>query len=237
MGSETKKRGAEKGRLAVFRRVLKILILVALIGGLLGGIFLFCINAAVKGAASGSILTPEEAEELRDVDCILVLGCMVKKDGTPSPMLEDRILQGVDLYLRGVSDTLLLSGDSRMASYDEVGAMKRVSEENGVLSTAILTDGYGLSTYDSLFRAARQYGFQKIVIVTQKYHLYRAIYIAKSFGMEAYGVASDPRPYRGQWIRDLREVAARAKDFLYCRLKPSAEMGVQVWLPFEEREP
>ena len=120
-----------------------------------------------------------------------------------------------------------MTGDSRDRYYDETGVMSRLAAENGVPKENIVTDRYGLSTYDSIFRAAKVYGYKKIIIVTQEYHLTRALYIAKQFGIEAYGVASDAREYEGQFNRDVREIAARSKDFLYCILKPEPEYGRQ----------
>ncbi len=212
-------------------RLLRVLLIAAILCGLLGGIAVAAVNIAVTGGTKGRILSAEEAAALPEVDAILVLGCQVRGDGTPSPMLQDRIDCGVRLYQLGVSPVLLVSGDSRYEGYDEVGAMKRVSEEGGVPTEAIRCDGYGLSTYDSLYRAQKLLGYRKIVVVTQEYHLYRALYIAEQLGVEAYGVAADARSYRGQWQRELREAAARVKDMLFCMVSAEAEMGLSVWKP------
>lgn len=77
---------------------------------------------------------------------------------------------------------------------------------------------------DSIYRAKEIFQAKKIIIVTQKYHLYRALYIAKQLGIEAYGVASNPRENRGQALREIREIAARDKDFIKCILKPKAKI-------------
>lgn len=228
---KNKKAEKKKTFFGVLAKIVKLIVLAALIVGAAAAITLVVIDLTVKGASKGRILTEEEAAELEDVDCILVLGCGIKK-GEPSPMLNDRIMQGVSLYKLGVSDTLLMSGDSRKKSHDETGVMKRVAIENGVNEYAILQDGYGLSTYDSMFRAAKHFGCKKIVIVTQKYHLYRAIYIARHYGIEAYGVNSDPRAYAGQTYREVREFAARIKDFLFCLIEPDAEHGIETWEGF-----
>lgn len=158
------------------------------------------------------------------MDAILVLGCQVKPDGEPSHMLYDRVAQGIDLYHLGAAPVLFMTGDSRRENYDETGTMKTLAISMEVPSEAIVTDPYGLSTYDSILRAKEIFGYDKILIVTQEYHLYRALYIAKEHGVEAYGVASDPRSYSGQIFREVREVAARAKDFLFCLLDPLPEM-------------
>ncbi len=223
-------KGEEKG--SRFIKFLKTAVIAAVICGFAGGIALTVMNLVVM-STSDMIISPEEATELENVDLVIVLGCFVRNDGTPSHMLEDRIDFGVKLYKLGVSEKLLLSGDSRYEGYDEVGTMKRVSVENGVPKEAIITDGYGLSTYDSIKRAKELYDCDNIVIVTQKYHLYRAIYIAEQLGIEAHGVASNPREYSGQVFRDAREVLSRAKDLVFCIIDAEPEMGAEAWVSAE----
>jgi vancomycin permeability regulator SanA len=208
-----------------FRRLLKTLLVIAVIGGVVGAVVLLILNGVVMAPGKERILSLDEAAALTEVDCILVLGCQVKPDGEPSHMLHDRVMQGVDLYDRQASPVLFMTGDSRRENYDETGTMKALAVASGVPSEAVVTDPYGLSTYDSILRAKEVYGYDKILIVTQEYHLYRAIYIAVQNGIDAYGVASDPRPYAGQIFREAREVAARAKDFLFCLLNPAPEMA------------
>ena len=154
--------------------------------------------------------------------CIIVLGAGVRADGTPSPMLEDRILQGIALYNLGASNKLLMSGDNTKKGYDEVNTMKKYAIDKGIVSKDIFMDHAGISTYDSIFRAKEIFQADNIIIVTQEYHLYRALYISKSLGINAYGVSADPRIYVGQEIREIREIIARAKDFAKCIFKPPA---------------
>jgi len=197
--------------------------------GLLGIIAVFGINFYVKAAAKAQIITPTQAAELK-VDCILVLGAGVTgKENKPSPMLEDRLLQGISLYKAGASDRLLMSGDHGRVNYDEVNTMKQVAIDKGIPSKNIFMDHAGFSTYESLYRARDIFEAKKIIIVTQKYHLYRALYIAKRMGFEAYGVPSDPRDYGGQDYRELREILARNKDFFYVIFKPKPTyLGKQI---------
>ncbi|MBQ4625986.1 MAG: YdcF family protein, partial [Clostridia bacterium] len=152
-------------------------------------------------------------------DCILVLGCGVHGD-TPSHMLEDRLLQGIALYHDGLSPKMIMSGDHGREHYDEVNVMKSFAVERGVASADVFMDHAGFSTYESMYRAKEVFQAEKILIVTQKYHLYRAVYDARALGLDAYGVASDPRTYAGQLYRDIREVLARSKDFVYSVFKP-----------------
>ena len=201
------------------KKILKIFcVLVCL--GILGMAALFGINAAVKGSVKNQILTPEEAAKLTDVDCILVLGCLVKENGVPSDMLHDRLQRGVELFDLGAAPKLLMSGDHGREGYDEVDAMKQFAVDAGVASEHVFMDHAGFSTYESMYRARDIFQAKKIIIVTQEYHLYRAIYIAERLGMEAYGVSADYRAYYGQTGRDMREILARVKDFGTSLFKP-----------------
>ncbi|WP_019227632.1 vancomycin high temperature exclusion protein [Sedimentibacter sp. B4] len=177
------------------------------------------INIHVKSSTEDMIMSAEESLD-KDADCILVLGAGVRRDGSPSPMLEDRILTGIDLYNKGVSDRLIMSGDHSTKGYDEVNTMKRYAVERGIPSEHVFMDHAGISTYDSIYRAKEIFQADKIIIVTQQYHLYRAIYTARSLGIEAYGVSADIRVYAGQDLREIREKAARIKDFFMAIFKP-----------------
>lgn len=178
------------------------------------------INAYVKHSVSSRILTLEEAAALTDVDCILVLGCKVQEDGTPSHMLRDRLTRSLELYTLGAAPKLLMSGDHGQQGYDEVNAMKQFALEANVPSEDVFMDHAGFSTYESVYRSKEIFGVDKVLIVTQEYHLYRSLYIAEQFGIEAYGVASDLDTYSGQFHRDVRELLDRCKDFGMCLLKP-----------------
>ncbi len=194
---------------------------VAVLGLFLAGcLCIAAINTGICAAGSRRILLEEDAARVADVDCILVLGCQVHDDGTPSHMLEDRLKQGVALYALEAAPKLLMSGDHGQEGYNEVGAMKQYAMDSGVPSEDIFMDHAGFSTYESLYRAKVVFGVDKILIVTQKYHLYRALHIADALGMEAYGVAADYRAYYGQWTREIREVLARVKDFGTGIFKP-----------------
>lgn len=180
----------------------------------------FAINSWVVYSTSKNILAPEEAAKLQDVDCILVLGCAVRPDGTPSPMLAERLQKSVELYEAGAAPKLLMSGDNGQIEYNEVAAMGNYALQKGVPSYDIFLDYAGFSTYESVYRAKAIFQAKKILIVTQKYHLHRALYIAKALGLDAYGVSSDAQIYAGQVNRDVREILARNKDFLTSIFKP-----------------
>lgn len=185
-------------------------------------VFTAAVNIRICTFSDKRILTEEEAVALTDVDCILVLGCGVKPDGSPSVMLADRLQRGVSLYENGVAPKLLMSGDHGREEYDEVNAMKQYALDKGVPDADIFMDHAGFSTYESMYRAKEIFKAEKIVIVTQQYHLYRAVYIAQQLGLEAYGVNCNYRNYSGQFMRDVREVLARVKDFGMCIVQPQS---------------
>lgn len=188
---------------------------------LLAVMFLFAVNVIMWGSVKERIVDVDNAAALdTDFDCILVLGAGVRPNGSPSAMLEDRLEIGIELYFADASDRLLMSGDHMSADYDEVGVMKRHATDAGVPSNVIFLDHAGLSTYESMWRAKELYGAEKVLVVTQKYHLYRALYVAQALGLDAYGVSADLRPYSGQSIREVREIAARVKDFFFVIAKP-----------------
>ncbi len=186
----------------------------------IGAVYVFSVNAYVKNTTKDSIITPERASELEDVDCIIVLGCFVKPSGVPSDMLYDRIKMGNELYLSKAAPKIIMSGDHGQVEYDEVSTMKAYAVDAGVPSEDVFCDHAGFSTYESIYRAKEIFGADKVIIVTQEYHLHRALYVAKSLGIDAYGVSADYRTYAGQIGRDLREILARNKDFITSILKP-----------------
>lgn len=201
------------------RKNLKKALIAGSIASTLGLCSVFGISGFVKACSEDNILTPKQASELNDVDCIIVLGCRVN-DETPSPMLSDRLTVGVELYNDGVAPKILMSGDHGQTDYDEVNAMKQFAIDLNVPSEDVFMDHAGFSTYESMYRAKEIFKAEKVVIVTQEYHLYRSIYIAEQLGLEAYGVASDLQNYTKQPYYDFREVLARDKDFVQSVFKP-----------------
>ena len=185
------------------------------------GIYALSVNGHVINSTDDYILSAEDAAKLEDVDCILVLGAGVHGT-TLSHMLEDRVKTGIELYELGAAPKILMSGDHGQDDYDEVNAMKDYAKEKGVPSEDIFMDHAGFSTYESMYRARDVFCAKKIIIVSQKYHLYRAIYIARYLGLDAYGVDGQLRDYAVDTniYNTLREFVARNKDFIYVRLDP-----------------
>ena len=202
------------------KKTLRRLLSISLCLCILGITALTVINSIIKLSTGKQIISSEEATKLEDVDCILVLGCFVKDDGRPSDMLHDRLTRGVELYDLGAAPKLLMSGDHGREEYDEVAAMKQFAIDAGIPSEDVFMDHAGFSTYESIYRAKEIFQADKILIVTQEYHLYRALYIADQLGVEAYGVSSDYHTYVGQFMRDFREMLARVKDCATCIFKP-----------------
>lgn len=202
------------------KKPLKITLIIIAGIVLLGILSVVFINLRVKAVARKKIITSQEALELQDVDCILVLGCKVKDNGEPSPMLLDRLITGTELYKEGAAPKILMSGDHGRDTYDEVNVMKQYALDNGIPSEDVFMDHAGFSTYDSIYRAKHIFDAKKVIIVTQEYHLNRALYLAHKLGLEAYGVPADLRNYSGQFKRDIREIAARCKDFALGAFKP-----------------
>lgn len=194
--------------------IILVCLTVAGIGAIIG------VNSYVKNTGGSYIVLPENAENLKDIDCIVILGCQVKSDGKPSDMLADRLKRGIDLYKKGIAPKIIMSGDHGQTEYDEVNTMKNTAVDAGIPSGDVFMDHAGFSTYESLYRAKEIFGADKLVVVTQKYHLYRALYIAKELGIEAYGVDSDYHTYWGQSQREIREILARCKDFVKTIFKP-----------------
>lgn len=199
------------------------------------GLVLGCILVAVAVVAVTNVVTvvttkdrivDMAAAESLEADAIVVLGASVFADGTPSGILQDRLDDGIALYQAGVAPKIIMSGDNSTVSYNEVKAMKDYAIAQGVPSQDIFSDHAGFSTYESMYRAKYVFGAERIVVATQTYHLYRALYAAQGLGMEAVGVPSDYHEYSKQLQYDLREIPARTKDFFKTLLKaPSTFVG------------
>ncbi len=188
---------------------------------LLMALFVLIVNINIVSITEDDIFTAEELQSnLNSYDCVLILGAGVRSDGSPTPMLNDRLITGYQASVNSNTSVIFISGDSENSDYTETVTMKNVLIEMGVSENNIISDGYGLSTYESIWRAKNIYGFDKILIVSQKYHLHRAIFIAEKLGMDADGVDAALQGYAKQPIYDAREALARLKDMLYIAMMP-----------------
>ena len=175
-------------------------------------------------------INPVSISELRklNADCILVLGAGIKDSETPSDMLQDRLDVGIELYRQGLAPKILLSGDNGQVEHNEIHVMLNYVRNAGVPEEDIFCDHAGFSTYDSMHRASSIFEAQTVIVVTQQYHQYRALYIGKKMGMDVSGVASDQRKYFGASYREVRETLARFKDFFNALIHADPALGGEV---------
>ncbi len=223
---------------AVRRFFLKV-ILAVLVLGIIGVLVVASISGTVKNKTVDDIayivtgevkINPASINTLRefDADCILVLGAGIKDEETPSDMLKDRLDVGIELYRQGLAPKLLLSGDNGQVEYNEIHVMLNYAKNAGVPAEDIFCDHAGFSTYDSMHRAGSIFEAERIIVVTQEYHEYRALYIGKKLKLDVLGVASDQRNYFGQSYREGREMLARCKDFFKALVKSDPVLGGEV---------
>lgn len=168
-----------------------------------------------------------EQEKIRDfgADCILILGAGIKDKETPTPMLKDRLDTGIMLYESGAAPKVLLTGDNGSVGHNEIHVMLNYLLDAGVPEEDIFCDHAGFSTYDSMYRAKTIFDADRMIVVTQTYHQYRALYIAEKLELSVMGVSSDQMKYAGQSAREVREVLARIKDFFKVMVRAEAELG------------
>ena len=196
----------------IFKYILIVLIVIILVPVIIN---FYVILSTKNRIVSG------DSELLTDIDYIVVIGAGIRR-GKPSPMLEDRLKTGISLYNNDISNKILITGDHMNDDYDEVTVMKNYLLEHGIPEEDIITDNYGISTYDSIYRVKNVYKSNKVVIVSQRYHLYRALFLSDNLDLESYGVEANLRYYYGQWYREIREILARNKDFIKGIIKPKA---------------
>ena len=161
----------------------------------------------------------DEDVKLENIDCLLVLGAGIINNERPTLMLKDRLDKSIELYKKGVSKKIIMSGDHSKKNHDEVGIMKKYAIERGVPSEDIFMDHAGFCTYDSIYRSKEIFGANRIIIVTQKYHLYRSIYIANKLEIESLGIESDARVYAKMPYHFVRESLSRCKNYFKCIFK------------------
>lgn len=169
---------------------------------------------------------------LQDVDSSynigLVLGASVYQNWTPSPVLKDRLDTAIKLYDNWVLDRILVSGDNAQVDYNEVHGMSKYLLSAGIPASDIFQDYAGFDTYDSVYRAREIFQVQKMVIITQKFHLPRALAIANALWFETQWVIADSYNYSNLWKMQLREVGARIKAFAEILFGSEAKFSGEV---------
>ena len=196
------------------KKLISALLIVVIVISLLSIFFLAINRLVIVGA--GKIIERESDYSIeKKYDAIVVLGAGLKADGTPSNMLKDRLNGAIEIYKKGVAPKIIVSGDCSGEYYDEVSAMRKYCIDNGVPDGDIIRDDKGFSTYETMDNVVRRMGYKKIMVVTQKYHIYRSVYIARRMGANADGFSTDSLDYifLAQRYREIREMAARFKDF------------------------
>jgi len=173
-------------------------------------------------AALLALWAPKRMVERRYVDSIvdiadaphapvgIVFGAGLRRDGGPTTVLYDRVAAAAQLFSEGKVDSLLLSGYETMEGYSEPSAMREVAESLGVPSEAIVTDGLGTRTFTTCQRAISTFGIEQALLITQDYHLPRALAICDGLGIDAVGVSADLRPYSPRALQywETREILA-----------------------------
>ncbi|OGL43121.1 MAG: hypothetical protein A2W05_04960 [Candidatus Schekmanbacteria bacterium RBG_16_38_10] len=187
-----------------FRKITFRIVFIAVLFLFFSAISLMAINSHISNKYVSKIYSINDVPH-RYV--ALVLGAKVWSQEL-SDILEDRLLTAISLYRGGKVEKLLLSGDHGKKNYDEVNAMKRFVVERGVDEEDIFMDHAGFRTYDSCYRARDVFGVNSMVVITNKFHLPRALYIANELGIDAIGVSSDLRRYRSENTNNMREFLA-----------------------------
>lgn len=168
-------------------------------------------------------ITQDEEKRIKDLEpeCAIVLGAGIRDKETPTMMLKDRLDLAVELYKKKLVPKLLLTGDNGQKEHNEIHVMLNYCLAAGVPKEDIFCDHAGFSTYESMYRADYIFEVKRAVVVTQYYHLFRALHLARNFGIDALGTASDQQqPYPYQSPRNQREILARVKDYFMVMWKP-----------------
>ena len=217
-----------KKKKAKGRRAFTVFIVILL----LAAAFVFGVSFYVDKAGGNNVIARITSHDLeisdaalqqikaKDPQCIIILGAGVRIDGSPTKMLADRLEAGTALYKKGAAPKILLSGDNGTVEYNELKAMRRFVVDAGVPEKDIFMDYAGFSTYESVYRAQAVFCVKSAVVVTQRYHESRALYVGEKLGLDVCGVTADQEVYGGQFNREVREIFARDKDFIKCIYKP-----------------
>ncbi len=196
------------------KRIIKILIIISAVCAIFGlSATILIYNYIEKIGEERTVCT----EEIAEADCIIVLGAGVRGN-TPSMALKYRLDKAFELYQNSKIQKIIVSGDHSKENYDEVNVMRDYLAKCGIPLENIFMDHAGFSTYESLYRARDIFGIKRALIVTQELHLSRALYIAKSLGLECQGVAAENSTAASTLKQNIREYPARAKAFLQCEI-------------------
>jgi SanA protein len=168
------------------------------------------------------------AEEVPPARAAIVFGAGLTASGAPTTVLKDRVTTAVNLYNAGKVEKILMSGDNRFLNYNEPGAMKSYALELGMPEEDIVLDYAGRRTYDTCYRAGAIFQLDQAILVTQKFHLSRALFTCNAIGLNSVGVEADLRPYRDEGFWNIREIPACLVAFIQTHLThPEPVLGDQ----------
>ncbi len=189
------------------------------------GIIFFSVGVAATVYIGGRSFMYDAHGMIPDRGVALVLGASLKK-GKPSTMLADRLATAGDLYKQGIVRKLIVSGDNRREDYNEPEAMRKYLIEQGIPEGDIIPDYAGRRTYDSCYRAKHIFDQHQVIVVTQKFHLPRALYLCRHLNVDAIGVSADRARYHSLTEAYIREAFASVKAWLDIYiLKPVPVLG------------
>lgn len=213
----------EGSRMKINKKALKLSLLILLVLIVVGLLSFAAIQIYIHQSAAPYI---KGKNTLEKADAVLVLGARVYEDGTPSPVLQDRLDYGYAVYEAELAPKIIVSGDHGSKEYNEVRAMKQYLIDKGVPEEDIFMDHAGFDTYDSMYRAKEIFQVKSLIIATQQYHIYRSVYIANRLGLEAQGYPCPDYPYKKAY-NYLRESLAKVKAFFDVEIfhRPSKYLG------------
>lgn len=176
-------------------------------------LFSALINIFMTARYKNSISAPNDIDSVQNTKYVIILGCAVYENGEPCDMLRHRLDIGAELYLKGKAEKVIVSGNPSESHNNEPLAMREYLIEKGLPQDAIFIDNGGISTYDTMSRAAEIFGVESAIVVSQRYHLSRAMYIGEQKGIDVLGASATLGKYDDQLKYSLREYLARCKDF------------------------
>ena len=177
----------------MMKRILKFLWRLTMLLAALGLLVMLLPRVITSAYSLNRIYQKESAPASR---LAIVFGAGLRRDGTPTTILRDRVETAADLYFRGKVEKILMSGDNRFEYYNEPEAMRQYALSLGVPDTAIAMDFAGRRTYDTCYRAKAIFGANEALLVTQKFHLPRALFLCNALGLDAYGIEANNNRYR-----------------------------------------
>ncbi|MFN8595241.1 MAG: ElyC/SanA/YdcF family protein [Anaerolineae bacterium] len=214
------------------RKFIKRLFLTFFLLGAIGTITVIAFNLITHATYASRMYANVDAVPREDTPRIaIVFGAGLTRSGGATPVLYDRVATAADLYHRGLVNKLLLTGDNRFIDYNEPEAMRQTALQLGVPDSALVLDYAGRRTYDSCYRAREIFGVSRAILVTQAFHLDRALYLCDALGLDSIGVVADRRDYtassRTWW--SIREAAATVAAWIDVNvLKPTPVLGDKI---------